>query len=142
FFEVHLRNLTTRTQAGTLAFSFPGATPPGSAQTVATVCRSPAISGLRAVELVNGERCFLLGVARQKNVRFGGSLGRNGSAWASIGSRLPAVDPKDTGASASVDFSLEPEASQQLVFVLTWYAPNWQGDADKKYTAMYGLHFM
>ncbi len=141
FFEVRLRNLTKRTQAGTLAFSFPGATPPDAAQAFPSARRSPSIAGLQAVEVMTGERSFLLGVAQQKVARFGGTLGRNGNAWANIASRLPDVDTKDTGGSAAVDFSIEPGANQTTIFVLAWYAPHWHGDGDKQYTTMYSTRF-
>lgn len=152
FFEVHLRNRTGHSQTGTLAFSFPGPTPGVTnsqphlpaiepVQTPDFARRAPVISGLQSVEVTDGKHSFLLGVAEQEIAHFGSSLGRNGSAWAKIASGLPAFEKKDPGASVSVDFSLKPNADQTIVFVLSWYAPNWQGDADKHYTAMYGSRF-
>ena len=41
----------------------------------------------------------------------------------------------------AVDFNLGPNEIKVVRFVLTWYAPQWHGELEKKYTQMYTTRF-
>ncbi len=83
---------------------------------------------------------YFLGVLAREGCRFGAGLGGNGKAWAKIATELPRPTfreergirwYRDASASAAVDFSLEPDASATVRFVLAWHAPVRRGQSKK-----------
>jgi uncharacterized protein (DUF608 family) len=162
FFEVHVRNESDVVQGVTLAFSFPGPVPPGfegeigrSGHPSTRASDWPPIpglpggvtrrlfrrDGLRALEVSDGTRGYALGVLDGRGARFGGSLGRNGDAWAAIERALPDPAPDARGTSVAVDLVLGPNENTVVRLVLGWYAPDWQGRRENRYTAMYRKRF-
>ncbi|MCL5994562.1 MAG: GH116 family glycosyl-hydrolase [Chloroflexi bacterium] len=164
FFELHLRNDTPSAQRGTLAFSFPGPIPPdteggltydGTASfhnpppawpafppAPARFTRRTFESGaLQAVEVGDGSHSYVIGLMSPQEVRFGASLGRDGAAWTAIDHGLPEAGLKDPGASVAVPFALAAGEEQVLHLVLAWYAPEWLGAGDHRYTSMYARQF-
>jgi uncharacterized protein (DUF608 family) len=162
-FEVHLRNSTSSAQQGTLVFSFPGPTqqeaqvpaklPSQSIQIGDMSASRPHVAeGVegkcgRSQNPVNGVSVevetgvgYCLGVIGEKeSVRVGGGLGPDD--WAKVRSSLPAEHAKEFGATVAVDFELKPEESKTVRFVLAWYAPQWHGEGEKKYTQMYTTRY-
>jgi len=151
-FELHLRNLTDARQKGTIAFSFPG---PSEEEAGTNRCaRHPALrnatqtrqaeqaAGRFTGVAVSGEKAgYALGVIGKQRLRLGGALGPDGAAWAGIGDALPAAAPDHRGASAAADFSLAPGKSKTVRFVLAWFAPEWQGANENRYTHMYASRY-
>jgi uncharacterized protein (DUF608 family) len=88
---------------------------------------------------------YALGAVGSPDLRIGGELGADGPAWAQIESALPAEGP-DSGASAAVDFDLDPMTSATFRFVLAWHAPTWKGGgyntakAGNTFTHIYAKH--
>lgn len=124
-FEVHVRNTSASAQKGTFAFSFPGPDPKEAGTD--RFVRKPLRGGVTGVE-VNGKLAsYAVGVIGRDKVRMGGELGADGSAWANIATALPATQSSQPGSSAAVDFSLAPGQENVVRFVLTWYAPTWNG---------------
>ncbi|MHB9038459.1 MAG: GH116 family glycosyl-hydrolase [Armatimonadota bacterium] len=127
-FEVHLRNESRSAQAGTLAFSFPGPTKKESGSS--NFVRRNVSGGFNGV-CVSAEQArypmsYAIGTIGEK-ARTGGELGADGRYWADIAKYLPGTLSMESGASVAVDFSLEPRAEKTVRFVLTWWAPTWQG---------------
>lgn len=154
-FEVRLQNSSNSTQQGSVAFSFPG---PSHKETGADHYSRQAVHGpaeqLTGV-LVNGgwtstpmmapRASYVLGIVGQEKARFGGELGKNGEAWASMAQQLPEVRETRGGASAAVDFELAPGESRVVRFLLAWHSPQWKGggnpssDQGGTFTHMYAL---
>ena len=164
FFEVRLRNLTGEPQHGALAFSFPGPAPAGFEGRLEYAgnnsFRNPPLSwpefpppperftrrefeagGLCAVEVDDGSRSYAIGALGEREVRFGGQLGRNGAAWMSVQRGLPEAPAGDPGASAAIDFALAPREETAVHLMLAWHAPEWQGAGDYRYATMYSARF-
>jgi len=134
-FTAYLRNTTSTSQKGTLAFSFSG--PDAEEARSFEFIReniSEDIEGLFVKSF--GDVQYLLGVKDEKNVRYGSGLSSTPNAWSQISTRLP--EPtfrerdglkvhQDASASAAVDFELEPGEVKAVKFLLAWYAPIVEG---------------
>jgi len=101
---------------------------------------------------------YVLGVIGDEQVRTGGGLGgrlfedrpqgffpakerRQIETWAKIRTLLPEAQPRNFSGTVAVDFSLEPGEMKTLRFVLAWYAPQWHGEGENRYTQMYSMRF-
>lgn len=131
-FEVHLRNLTRKTQKGAVAFSFPG---PMQREAGSRDFSRKRIDGPFNGVCVNAEYAdspmnYSIGAISEDTVRVGGELGADSVAWSRIGESLPSSSIEDAGASVAVDFKLRPEESRIVRFALTWWAPTWKGGKD------------
>lgn len=105
---------------------------------------------------------YCLGVIGDVSVRVGRGL--EPEDWRKIKSSLPAMPGgefggfpatdstlpvtttlaaarRDFAASVAADFTLGPNETQTVRFVLAWYAPEWCGEGEKKYTQMYTTRF-
>jgi uncharacterized protein (DUF608 family) len=124
-FEVHLRNNGEKKQEGTIAFSFPGPTKLEAG--CDSFPRQEMKGEFKGVKIEGKLASYALGIIGTQNVRTGGELGANGSAWANIAKALPQVKETDPGSSTAVDFSLAPGKETIVRFLLTWHAPTWKG---------------
>jgi uncharacterized protein (DUF608 family) len=157
-FEVHLRNVTSSPQTGTVAFSFPGPDPKEAG--TAAFRREALGHWLDGVAVSAPLASYALGAIGEGRARIGGELGADGAAWAGIARALPPAEPGAPGSSAAVDFLLPSESEKVVRFVLTWAAPTWnsvgynwatkvvsgQGEADKStlprtFTHMYSKYY-
>ncbi|MFN8007314.1 MAG: GH116 family glycosyl-hydrolase [Terriglobia bacterium] len=106
-----------------------------------------------SVEIQTGVN-YCLGVLGEQRVRTGGGIRTvplipGGSErgekivedWAHIATALPPESPREFGATVAVDFSLQPKEEKTIRYALTWYAPMWCGEGEKKYTQMYTTRF-
>lgn len=132
-FEVHLRNRTDRAQQGALAFSFPG--PTEAEAGAASFARRRAQGAFNGVVVTGRKASYALGVVGDERLRLGGDLGGSGRDWSAIETGLP--DAAGGGSSAAVDFSLAPGEAKTVRFILAWYAPEWQGADENRYTHVY-----
>jgi len=128
-FEVHLENKTELQQKGTLAFNFPG---PTTEQEAGGKTFQHSLSddpSWKAV-LVEAERArYAIAVLGNSPVRFGGNLSVGGTAWSKISQELPRAESEDSGASAAVEFDLQPGESHVVRFLLAWHTSHWKGGA-------------
>lgn len=138
-FEVRLDNASREAQRGAIAFNFPGPDreEAGAVELNRVLVREDFHGILVAAE--HGVDYFL-GVLAREGCRFGAGLGGSGTAWAKISCELPRPAfredrgirwYRDASASAAVDFSLEPNASATVRFVLAWHAPVRRGQTKK-----------
>ena len=132
-FEVRLRNCGEAERSGTVAFSFHG---PRDEET-----HGPADYERRWIdarqtgvhvrtEKEGREYAYALTAAGADDVRAGGALGRDGTAWGDIERTLPAPEARTGGAALAADFRLAPGEERVIRFFLAWYAPRWQGELD------------
>ena len=142
-FEIHLRNHSVTSQKGTVAFSFPG---PSEAEANTTSFERRQInSDLQGVAVISKQASYALGAIGETQVRTGGYLGSEGSAWAVIEWQLPYASQQG-GASAAVDFLLEAGEEKVVQFLLTWHSPVWMGGGSltaggNPYTHMYARRY-
>ena len=146
-FEVHLRNVTSSPQKGTLAFSFPGFSdhhtrdevvgwPDLSAKPVLPkphIDRRPAPTALSGVWVENKSwgMSYILAALGEKDVQTGSGLGADGMKWADIEMKLPTPGESDDGGSSlAVAFNVEPGQEEIIRIVLAWYAPEWEGNGN------------
>ncbi|MGD2155562.1 MAG: GH116 family glycosyl hydrolase [Anaerolineales bacterium] len=134
-FEVHLRNKSKKKQTGTIAFNFPGPDSDEARNTEFTRQRiDEDFHGMLVSSL--GDVQYILGVIGDEKVRFGSGLSSTPTAWAEIAKALP--EPtwrphqggdlyQDSSCSIAVDFALKKEQENVIRFLLTWYAPVWEG---------------
>ncbi len=136
-FDVHLRNPSASTQAGTLAFSFPGMpSAPGVAAPTRQRLSAGGLDGV-CVERSGGGQGdewamgYVLALvsgdgepAGPSAVRVGGSLDANGQAWAAIDKTLPTPAATQSGATVAARFEVAAGGQQRLRFVLAWHAPH------------------
>ncbi len=145
-FEVHLKNTSATSQAGTLAFSFPGFAdhhtkdevvgwPDLAAKPVLPpprIERRPAPSGMTGVWVEDKAwgTSYVLATLEESGARAGGALGTDGLRWAEIERGLPEPgNPSDDGGSSlAVNFSVEPGQEKVVRIILAWYAPEWEGN--------------
>ena len=142
-FEVHLRNTSDEAHKGSLAFSFPGPTEEESGTTRFT--RRALDGALSGVAVESEQASYALGVIGEEESRFGGALGMDGEAWVRIEDKLPYAK-EQCGASAAVDFSLEPGETKVVRFVLGWHSPVWMAgggmtSGGNAFTHMYAGRF-
>ena len=145
-FEVHCCNTTGQPQQITVACSFSGAT--SNEAGTDSFPRDEATAGVfRGAAVTTEAASYALGVLGPHVPRLGGELGAHGAAWARIADTLPPAPPEHPGASAAVDLSVAPGATQVVRFVLAWHAPTWKGggyNAAPKghtFTHMYPAHY-
>ena len=134
-FEVHLRNTSDQPQQGTLAFSFPG---PDTQEARATefTCQ-PVHEDFQGMLVGStGGVSYIVGVIGDEKVRFGAGLNSRPDAWSKIATELPQPSFRehegvklyqDASCSAAVEFALDPGEQKVVKFLLTWYAPVWEG---------------
>lgn len=164
-FEVHLRNTAGSEKRGTIAFSFPGPAeyetlgkadfrrqlPVGEFQGVVVTSVRPGWPAFTPLPNVNNPTAFpwipdkpirpyeyALGVINGGRVRTGGVLKTDDDSWSKIASNLPEAGSQDPGVSVAVDFSLKPNETRTLRFVVAWYSPYWPATP---YMNMYRLRF-
>ena len=166
-FEVHLRNLSSTPQKGTLAFSFPGPTQaeaqisPESpregkdfswfrvnealAQGLVPASREEISAGTFRGLSVRSDKGtgYALGVIGEEKPRFGSALWIDGYSfisgirWGGIPRHLPHALEADFSSSMAVDFSLGPGESKVVRIVLAWYSPIWKGEGSHYFARMY-----
>lgn len=145
-FEVRLRNVDNDRKNGTLAFSFPG---PSEVEAGSLPLRRRLVEseGLKGIEVSGDKAGYVLGVLEEANVNFGGDLCVDGLSWVMMGTPEYRPSKEDNeaggawalqnrtylpyaegspGASATVDFDLEPGAESTVRFILTWHSPEWR----------------
>ena len=134
-FEVHLCNETDFQQEGTLAFNFPG---PDHQEAGSTDFTRQSVDEEFCGVLVSsmGKVSYVLGVLGENDARFGAGLNSRADAWSKLSDELPKPAfrqdcdrtlTQDSSCSAAVDFALQPGQRRQVRFLLTWYAPVWEG---------------
>ncbi|MHB9038458.1 MAG: GH116 family glycosyl hydrolase, partial [Armatimonadota bacterium] len=144
-FEVHLRNTSTSAQKGTIAFSFPGPTKKeaGSEEFSRQILKD----SFKGVAVSGKDASYSLGVVGKLSPRLGGELGADGASWAGIADKLPQATVDQPGSSVAVDFRLGSGEEKIVRFVLTWYAPTWNGGGynwanwNHSFTHMYAKHY-
>lgn len=144
-FEIHLKNITTTEQAGTLAFSFPGflhhQTKNRSIGYPHLACDPKLPEPCITREHIGGENSGVVVYDENRNVsycllaigekspRIGADLGNDINKWASIDVSLPpTTGDGEGGSSVAVDFALKPGEKRIIQFVLSWYAPVWDAN--------------
>lgn len=151
-FEVRLRNTSATAQQGKLAMTFLGPTPAESKTPTFPV--SPAESGVpayrhrrldgltRGVEVSTAAGIgSALAMVGDQSVQIGGSLGRDGAAWANFARGLPGLSSNDSGASLAVDFQLAAHEERTIHLILSWYHPRWVGNQYHHYLHKYTERF-
>ena len=149
-FEVRIKNTDKSARKISLVFDFPGPSlwetgeevnykgwlpateEPTTAEHEVTTVKG-AFSGVVLASTIKrnflwkGDRVvqYALGVAGNRELRHGGSLGKNVAAWEMIGSQLPPRGEQESGASVAVDLELQAGQEQSVRFILAWYAPRW-----------------
>lgn len=134
-FEVHLINTSSQTQRGTIAFNFPG---PDTHDALAGKFGRQIISeDFRGVLVTASAGVqYVAGIIGEEPIRVGGGLGIRPSAWGDIATGLPQPAfgqqgghylSDDASSAVAADFELEPGQSRVVRFLLTWYAPVWEG---------------
>jgi len=130
-FEVRLRNTTARAQQGTLAFNFPGPDEQeaqGAVLTRAERARAPRGIHVRSAGGVG----YFLGAIADGTLRFGTGLHADPRSWSGIAHALPQANPLTASScSAAVDFILAAGKETAARFILSWYAPERQGQKRK-----------
>jgi len=124
-FEVHLRNISEKTQGGAVAFSFPG--PTRNEAGSGPVERRQVEDAFNGLAVRTDKAQYVVGVIGKQKVRFGGELGADGAAWARIAEALPSANNEHLGASVAADFSLSPGKTNVIRFLLTWCSSQWKG---------------
>lgn len=146
-FEVHVRNTSDEVQEGTIAFNFPG---PDSQEASATeFSRREICEDFKGVMVSSASGVnYCLGTIGDDTPRTGGCLGTTPSAWSKIRSELPSIPYREdrgtrlyqsSGSSAAVDFRLDAQKEKVIRFLLTWYAPVWEG-AENEVAPVESLH--
>ncbi len=132
-FELHVRNPASGRQRGTIAFNFPGFTPPGALLPAdVTITRRPLTGALNGVLVASSrqgdawEMAYVLAALDGVPVQQGGALDADGAAWANCADRLPPATPDSSGAALTFAFDLAPGAEQTVRLVLAWHAPHWR----------------
>ena len=71
-------------------------------------------------------RSYTVAVDTKQKVRFGADLGFDAETWAQMHKKLP-NESDSAGTCAAIDFKLKPGETQEVHFVLSWFAPEWKG---------------
>jgi uncharacterized protein (DUF608 family) len=158
-FEIHLRNSSKETQAGTLAFSFFG--PSYDEGWTWKFGRQVVEYPLQGVHVTSRRSSYVLGViGKEHKVKTGGAMGRSpevrfrakpdpaewAKAWAGLGQGLPPTEETEPGSTVAVDFRLQPGVEEVVRFVLAWYSPHWMSSGDpangpRAFRHMYSTRF-
>ena len=132
-FELHVRNPAQGRQQGTIAFNFPGFTPPAAPLpadvTVTRRLLTGALNGVLVASSRQGdawEMAYVLAALDGVAVHQGGALDADGVAWANCADRLPPATPATSGAALTFAFDLASGAEQTVRLVLAWHAPHWR----------------
>lgn len=140
-FEIRLHNPAPMRQSGSIAFNFPGFTPPGTPLASDITVTRQALTGALQGVLVQGDKqgdawemAYVLATLDGTAVQHGGALDANGQAWRDSANRLPQPTPTASGAALSFGFDLAPGASQTVRVVLAWHAPHWRAGGSPAYT--------
>jgi len=142
-FELHLRNNSAKVQKGTAVFSFSG---PSEAEAGTSSFEHRQINKqLKGVAVLSSQASYVLGVIGETQVRIGGFLGSEGTAWSAIEWQLPYAK-QQPGASVGVDFIVEPGEEKVIRFILAWHSPVWMGGgsmtaAGNPYSHMYARRY-
>ena len=144
--EVKLRNISDSTQSGTIAFNFPG--PDEQEALSVEFTRSPIKEDFEGILISStGGVNYVAGVIGNEKVRLGSGLASNPKAWLEIADKLPQPQWQnlsgtktytDSSASVAVDFVLPPKENKTVRFLLTWYAPVWEGNNKTNFKAREG----
>jgi uncharacterized protein (DUF608 family) len=137
-FEVRLRNTTSSSVGGSLAFTFPG---PSNDESGSTSYKRRDLTGaLAGVEVSNENKVsWALGAVGEGNVRTGGALGDGD--WVKIASALPSASVENPGATVAVDFTLNANEERRIHFVLSWYHPKWVATDWRWYLTAYSARY-
>lgn len=138
-FELHLRNQSTATVRGSVAFTFPG--PVAEESGTDKYQHSKLVNSVRGVS-VTYERGvgYALGIAGVTEPRTGGAFGANASDWSRFARELPKPD-NGPGASLAFDYKLQPNEEKIVPVILAWYVPRWVGSAAHHYVHAYQKRF-
>ena len=143
-FEVQLVNKDIRTKECTLAFSFPGIPAIQFLHQDKEFHQRQNVDGavkglwIRSETNIN----YFLGIIGTGQVRTGGGLHNDESAWSRISGELPTASALDSSAALAVDFPLEPGKSKTIRFVLAWYSPVFCADPQPyRYTNYYATRY-
>ncbi|MDP6108170.1 MAG: GH116 family glycosyl hydrolase, partial [Candidatus Brocadiia bacterium] len=82
--------------------------------------------GFHGLSVESNQASYVLGVIGEHDLRVGGELGMDETAWSIIEHRLPYAS-KQGGATVAVDFSLAAGEEKVVRYVLAWYSPEWKG---------------
>ena len=86
-FELHMRNDSARVQKGTAVFSFSG---PSEAEAGTSRFKRRQIKKhVKGVAVISKQASYVLGVIGETQVRTGGFLGSEGTAWRAVDWQLP-----------------------------------------------------
>lgn len=140
-FEIRLRNPNNERHTGTVAFNFPGFTPPGADLPAdVTVTRQPLTGALNGVLVQSSsqgdawEMGYVLAALDGVAVQHGGALDADGVAWSKSHEQLPPVTLQESSASLTFAFDLAPGATQTVRLVLAWHAPHWRAGGSPTHT--------
>lgn len=138
-FQVQLRNSTSRSQSGSLAFAFPGMSE-AEAQ-CDQFDRKPLLGRVAGVQVTCGKgQGFALGFIAGEGLSHTMS-GSGGSIGSALTTPASSESPEDPGATLSVNFHLEPGETRQITFLLGWYHPRWIGTEWRHYLHKYSERF-
>jgi uncharacterized protein (DUF608 family) len=139
-FEIHIRNEVDTAQQGQIVFAFPG---PTLAESGVQTYQHCSIDGpIRSIEVSTEAGVgFGLAVLGDQTIQIGGSLGRDGAAWANVAQSLPELSSSDPGATLAVDFRLAANEEKTIRLILTWYHPRWVGTPYHHYLHKYTERF-
>ena len=134
-FEVRLRNTSDEDRAGTIALNFPG---PDAQEARGTEFTRRVVHEDFDGVLVSsaGGIEYAVGLIGDEKVRTGSGLNGDPTAWSRIASELPRPAFRErqglelyseSGSSVAADFTLGAGQNKSVRFLLTWYAPVWEG---------------
>jgi len=140
-FEIRVHNPDHVQHAGTVAFNFPGFTPPGTTlPDGVTLTRRPLTGMLNGVLVQSDqqgdgwEMAYVLAALDKVAVQHGGPLNADGDTWVKSADHLPAPTPQASGAALTFPFDLAPGTSQTVRIVLAWHAPHWRAGGSPTHT--------
>ncbi|MBI2842080.1 MAG: hypothetical protein HYX78_01630 [Armatimonadetes bacterium] len=148
-FEIRLRNTSSKTKRGSIAFSFQG--PRTEDIGFAADYERRKVEGAFTGQVVSTsgegrEYAYAVGVAGREKVRFGSAIDVDAKAWKSVEKTLPKPSVNDAGSSVAVDFTLGAKENKTLHLILAWYVPTWLTSSELRpvgepYVQMYSTRF-